>query len=946
MYSNPPMDYLYLTHSSHQWSIPPTYLTNPSFTTPTTPSFPSFPWELFSPYYTNSYIPTPSPYLYFNHGYSPHPPNPNPYSFYSTSHYSYHYTNYHQQLQPTKTSSKIKRDCEKHLQVFHPCFKKRSKKTTKKHVAHNVFVEKPLPTTLALRRTSIRLSLRKQALNNNVGTSRVKLIPHTFYSTCDAFQQVVLSRRELLSQADAINTQDDDDDGDMEDEDQRVLQKPQDDLELSDTESDLDQTLQFLSQRFRNTRSPAPNPRRQAESSLSEAANTPNFGLVVLRLIAEPAVDAQIRQSPAVNFKNHLRLRWTLEESSILEAEKEHIKTLSISLMLAVSPKTHYQLSEALTIIGKHDFPKAWPTLLPELVASLQNASQSHSNDLWIDLKHFLDNFAAPLLEIFLKTVLLIDAATTAVPPPPMANLRQLFESRKLYCSLFYSLNFQELPEFFADHVREWMSGFRKYLTTSYPILEGNGDGLALVDELRAFDCDNINHYMEKYEEEFKGFLNDFALVVWTLLGNMSQSSSLDQLAITAIKFFTTISTDIHHNFFAPDRIIPQIFQGIVIPNVRLREDDEELFEINLIEYIRRVRKVLEKLRPPSVTELLLSYNGDSCQIQMLGLAKKPPDGSQSNIACDCSSQNDTFCHAVRMEFKGYNLPGTFPPQLVKLPYLKVVYFALNYLNSTIPKEWGSIELTSISLLVNRLSGEIPKELGNITTLTYLNLEAIDVFVQALESEEDGLCDDVTFLSVAEHNPLCRHHAKGHFWGFTIHGSIQHYFTRAWLRRIILVSVFEGNTILPVIAKVRKFGAYVFVAIPPKPPDEIVIQTLSLFLSCFSKQFVHHCFEKEEKEHLTSLKPRFDTLNDLVNVILKVTKCVIEFHELPVQYNSHKVPAYNTAFKHILVAAYWCIRSIMVCASQITSLTTLGYEIFTSIISFFFMLKNDAGFKC
>ncbi|KAL5053717.1 hypothetical protein RYX36_034399 [Vicia faba] len=117
-------------------------------------------------------------------------------------------------------------------------------------------------------------------------------------------------------------------------------------------------------------------------------------------------------------------------------------------------------------------------------------------------------------------------------------------------------------------------------------------------------------------------------------------------------------------------------------------------------------------------------FDGDSCQIQMLGLTKKPPDGCQSSIACDCSSQNDTFCHVVRIEFKGCNLPGTLPPQLVKLPYLKLVDFAFNYLNGTIPKEWGSIELTSISLLVNRLSGEIPKELGNITTLTYLNLEA------------------------------------------------------------------------------------------------------------------------------------------------------------------------------------------------------------------------------
>lgn len=74
--------------------------------------------------------------------------------------------------------------------------------------------------------------------------------------------------------------------------------------------------------------------------------------------------------------------------------------------------------------------------------------------------------------------------------------------------------------------------------------------------------------------------------------------------------------------------------------------------------------------------------------------------------------------------FKQLNLPSMLPPYLVKLPHLRHVDFALNYLSGTIPKEWGSTKLTNISLFVNRISGEIPKELGSITTLTYLNLEA------------------------------------------------------------------------------------------------------------------------------------------------------------------------------------------------------------------------------
>lgn len=376
-------------------------------------------------------------------------------------------------------------------------------------------------------------------------------------------------------------------------------------------------TLQFLSQWFLHTLSPNPEPRRRAESSLSDAADRPNYGLAVLRLIAEPSVEEQIRQAAAVNFKNHLRHRWTPSSPSdpsvptltpIQDAEKEQIKTLIVPLMLSSSPRIQTQLSEALAVIGKHDFPKSWPALLPELVSNLRQASdyasingilgtansifkkfryQYKTNDLLLDLKYCLDNFAAPLLEIFLRTAALIDSL--AGSGGNAATLKPLFESQRLCCRIFYSLNFQELPEFFEDHMKEWMTEFQKYLTTTYPALEeGGGDGLVLVDELRAAVCENISLYMEKNEEEFQGFLSDFARAVWTLLVSLSASSGRERVTITAIKFLTTVSISVHHTLFAGAEILQQICQSIVIPNVRLRDEDEELFEMNYVEFIRR----------------------------------------------------------------------------------------------------------------------------------------------------------------------------------------------------------------------------------------------------------------------------------------------------------------------------------------------------------------------
>lgn len=381
------------------------------------------------------------------------------------------------------------------------------------------------------------------------------------------------------------------------------------------------QTLQFLSECFLNTLSPLPEPRRRAESALSDAAEKPNYGLAVLRLVAEPSVDDQIRQAAAVTFKNHLKSRWVQPPPSDGEAqilppipdpEKEQIKSLIVSLMVSSTPRIQSQLSEALAVIGKHDFPKAWPALLPELVASVDKLSlandyvsvngvlatlnslfkkfryQYKTNDLLLDLKYCLDNFAKPLLDLFQRTANLIDHAM-ASGAANAATLRPYIESQRLCCRIFYSLNFQELPEFFEDHMSEWMVEFKKYLTVRYPALEdSSSDGLVLVDGLRSAVCENISLYMEKEEELFHGYLSGFVEAVWGLLLVASASSSREQLTVTAIKFLTTVSTSVHHALFARDDILQQICQNIVIPNVMLRDEDEELFEMNYVEFIRR----------------------------------------------------------------------------------------------------------------------------------------------------------------------------------------------------------------------------------------------------------------------------------------------------------------------------------------------------------------------
>lgn len=89
----------------------------------------------------------------------------------------------------------------------------------------------------------------------------------------------------------------------------------------------------------------------------------------------------------------------------------------------------------------------------------------------------------------------------------------------------------------------------------------------------------------------------------------------------------------------------------------------------------------------------------------------------------------------------------------------------------------------------------------------------------------------------------------------------------------------------------------------------------------------------EIMEQAGSLKPKYDAIINLIIAILHVTKCIIQLKELPAQYISHDLPAYETANSLIPTAAYWTIRSVVACATQIMGLIGVNHE-YVIIMSF------------
>ncbi|KAL0399497.1 UNVERIFIED_CONTAM: putative leucine-rich repeat receptor-like serine/threonine-protein kinase [Sesamum radiatum] len=117
------------------------------------------------------------------------------------------------------------------------------------------------------------------------------------------------------------------------------------------------------------------------------------------------------------------------------------------------------------------------------------------------------------------------------------------------------------------------------------------------------------------------------------------------------------------------------------------------------------------------------NFSVDPCSGLSGWATQNPEKGFENAVNCTCTYDNNTTCHVVSIVLKSQNLNGSVPRELVRLPFLQEIDLSRNYLNGTIPREWGSMELLKISLLGNRVTGPIPKELANITTLLELVLE-------------------------------------------------------------------------------------------------------------------------------------------------------------------------------------------------------------------------------
>ncbi|XP_063589155.1 exportin-2-like [Penaeus indicus] len=362
------------------------------------------------------------------------------------------------------------------------------------------------------------------------------------------------------------------------------------------TEENLARLVEVLT----HTLSPDPTQRRSAEQFLSQVEGNENYPVLLLTLLTrdESQVPANIKLAASINLKNLVKRYWVVDEDGtnrISANDRIVIKREIVDLMLRSPEGVQRQLSEAISIIGKSDFPHQWQELIPYMADKFKSGDfnvingvlqtsysvmrryefEHKSEELWREILFVLNNFAQPL------TNLLVELMKFAGENVNNGDaLKVIFASLVSVGKLFLALNSQDLPEFFEDNMAVWMENFLTLLNFSSPLLTSDDDEIGVLEQVKSQVCEDITLYASKYREEFEPFIERFVTAVWNLLSTTTLAVKFDQMVSHAIQFLCAVAERDHSKgLFENEQVLSGICEKVILPNMHLRPCDEELFE-------------------------------------------------------------------------------------------------------------------------------------------------------------------------------------------------------------------------------------------------------------------------------------------------------------------------------------------------------------------------------
>ncbi|KAF8635563.1 hypothetical protein AX15_000213 [Amanita polypyramis BW_CC] len=366
-----------------------------------------------------------------------------------------------------------------------------------------------------------------------------------------------------------------------------------------------------------------PRTQKEAEKSLNALSTQQGFLLHLLRLIIDASQQLTIRLSGSVYLKNIAKTRWEEEDQPLAEKDKADLRHDLVPAMLVLSKPSdapiRVQIAEAVSLIAELDFPKKWPDLIDQLVASLSETdynanlgvletahsifrpwrSQVRTDTLYSEINLVISKFMSPFLQLFRQTAFLL--LTSPSPNPTLTSPKEkyalLARNMVLLVDIFYDFTCQDLPPAIEDSYDEFFGEnngwFQAFLRWDPEQLRDDTDGITptVAAQIKTGILEVAELFIKLYPDQLQDSTAVKTLVerVWSLVGsNELTNISDDTLVSQALRFISTaIRSGQHKSLFASKATLASLVQYVVLPNVNLRAHELELFEDDPLEYIR-----------------------------------------------------------------------------------------------------------------------------------------------------------------------------------------------------------------------------------------------------------------------------------------------------------------------------------------------------------------------
>ena len=324
-----------------------------------------------------------------------------------------------------------------------------------------------------------------------------------------------------------------------------------------------------------------------------------------------------VRQSACVFLKNYISdYFYDTSNNAIMnkhkimdENSKTYFKENILQIMLNIDNKLLPSIMEMIKIIVQqgNGYLVIWPKLMNfigEILNKHDFAKSKHIYELLpkIIKRYHIESKSVPLFKEIINTMQYIcqpmtDDALTIIKFFNSYDknnnnnelMMQCLQMMNKIMSIFYSLNYQDFPEFFEDHLTEWLTILNDTLllpnkSSNMNVITSNL--IDLVLKVKARTLKNINLYYSNYYEDIEKYVQQFYSSVWTLMCQCKINDNYSKLMKELLDFFKCgFQTGRISNLNMEQ--LNQIFTYIILPNMALTEKEDEEFQDHPVEFLK-----------------------------------------------------------------------------------------------------------------------------------------------------------------------------------------------------------------------------------------------------------------------------------------------------------------------------------------------------------------------